>query len=69
MTLPNDINELQTKMRDAMRAHWKAFLIEGILLAVVGLAALLLPQLAGLAVAILLGWLPRLKITQTSETG
>ncbi len=57
MTLPNDLNELQTKMRDAMRAHWKAFLIEGILLAVMGLAALLLPQLAGLAVAILLGWL------------
>ena len=57
MTLPNDLNELQTKMRDAMRAHWKAFLVEGILLAVMGLAALLLPQLAGLAVAILLGWL------------
>jgi uncharacterized membrane protein HdeD (DUF308 family) len=57
MTLPSDLNELQTKMRDAMRAHWKAFLVEGILLAVMGLAALLLPQLAGLAVAILLGWL------------
>src|SRR3954467_13900189 len=57
MTLPNNLNELQTKMRDAMRAHWKAFLVEGILLAVMGLAALLLPQLAGLAVAILLGWL------------
>src|SRR5215471_15968382 len=57
MTLPHDLNELQLKMRDAMRAHWKAFLVEGILLAVMGLAALLLPQLAGLAVAILLGWL------------
>ncbi len=57
MTLPHDLNELQAKMRDAMRTHWKAFLVEGILLAVMGLAALLLPQLAGLAVAILLGWL------------
>src|SRR3954469_6158986 len=57
MTLAHDLNELQTKMRDAMRAHWKAFLVEGVLLAVMGLAALLLPQLAGLAVAILLGWL------------
>src|SRR5215470_15666715 len=57
MTLPHDLNELQTRMRDAMRAHWKAFLVEGILLAVMGLAAVLLPQLAGLAVTILLGWL------------
>ena len=57
MTLPNDLSELRAKMRDAMRAHWRAFLIEGILLAVMGLAALILPQLAGLAVTILLGWL------------
>lgn len=57
MTLPHDLNELQARMRDAMRAHWKVFLFEGILLAVMGLAALILPQLAGLAVTILLGWL------------
>jgi uncharacterized membrane protein HdeD (DUF308 family) len=50
MTLPHDINELQARMREAMRTHWKVFLFEGILLAVMGLAALILPQLAGLAV-------------------
>src|SRR5882724_4171123 len=57
MTLPHDLSELQAKMRDAMRAHWKAFLVEGILLAVMGLAALIVPQVASLAVTILLGWL------------
>src|SRR2546421_7845567 len=57
MTLPHDLSELQARMRDAMRAHWKAFLLEGILLAVMGLAALILPQVASLAVTILLGWL------------
>ena len=57
MTLPHDLGELQAKMRDTMRAHWKAFLIEGILLAVMGLAALIVPPLASLAVTILLGWL------------
>src|SRR5438128_6287949 len=57
MTLPHDLHELQTRMRDAMRAHWKAFLFEGILLAVMGLAALIVPQVASLAVRILLGWL------------
>ncbi|HEY0851837.1 MAG TPA: HdeD family acid-resistance protein [Bradyrhizobium sp.] len=57
MTLPHDLNELQAKMREAVRAHWRAFLVEGILLAVMGFAAVIVPQVASLAVAILLGWL------------
>ena len=57
MTLPQNLEELQARMREAVLQHWKAFLIEGILLAVLGLAAIVLPQLAGLAVTILLGWL------------
>ncbi len=57
MTLPHDLDELQTKMREAVRRNWKAFLVEGILLAVMGVAAIVLPQIAGLAVTILLGWL------------
>jgi uncharacterized membrane protein HdeD (DUF308 family) len=57
MSLPHDLGELQARMREAMRAHWKAFLAEGILLAVMGLAALIVPQFASLAVTILLGWL------------
>jgi uncharacterized membrane protein HdeD (DUF308 family) len=57
MTLPQNLEELQARMREAVRQHWKAFLIEGILLAVLGLAAIVLPQLAGLAVTIMLGWL------------
>ena len=57
MTLPHDIGELQEKMRDAVRAHWKAFLFEGIVLAVLGLAAMIVPPLASLAVTIFLGWM------------
>ena len=57
MTLPHDFTELQAKMRDAMRAHWKAFLFEGILLAVLGLAAMIVPPMASLAVTIFLGWM------------
>ena len=57
MTLPDGLNELQSKMRAAVREHWKAFLIEGILLAVLGLAAMIVPPLAGLAVTIFLGWM------------
>src|SRR6202035_3043669 len=55
--MTHDTAELPTKMRDAVRAHWKAFLIEGILLVVFGLAAIIVPPAASLAVTILLGWL------------
>jgi uncharacterized membrane protein HdeD (DUF308 family) len=44
-------------MSAAVRAHWKAFLVEGILLVVLGLAAMILPPLASLAVTIFLGWM------------
>jgi uncharacterized membrane protein HdeD (DUF308 family) len=57
MTLPNEINKLQSNMRAAVKAHWKAFLFEGILLAVLGLAAMIVPPLASLAVTIFLGWM------------
>ncbi|MEA2829619.1 MAG: hypothetical protein QOF22_367 [Bradyrhizobium sp.] len=57
MTLPQDITSLQSEMSAAVRAHWKAFLIEGILLVILGLAAMIVPPLASLAVTIFLGWM------------
>jgi len=55
--LPKDIAKLQSEMSAAVKAHWKAFLFEGILLALLGLAAMIVPPLASLAVAIFLGWM------------
>jgi uncharacterized membrane protein HdeD (DUF308 family) len=57
MTLPHDIGKLRSEMSAAVRAHWKAFLFEGILLAILGLAAMIVPPLASLAVTIFLGWM------------
>ena len=57
MTLNQDIPALQAKMSAAVREHWKAFLIEGIVLSVLGLAAMILPPLASVAVTIFLGWM------------
>ncbi|NUR13817.1 MAG: HdeD family acid-resistance protein [Bradyrhizobium sp.] len=57
MTSPEDFSRLQSVMSQAVKAHWKAFLFEGILLAVLGIAALILPPLASLAIAIFLGWM------------
>lgn len=57
MTLPQDTGDLPSKMHAAVHANWKAFLIEGILLAILGLAAMILPPLASLAVTVFLGWM------------
>jgi uncharacterized membrane protein HdeD (DUF308 family) len=57
MTIPQDITKLQSEVSAAVREHWKAFLIEGILLVILGLAAMIVPPLASLAVTIFLGWM------------
>ena len=61
MSLPpdagNEIKKLQSRVQAAVREHWKAFLFEGILLAVLGLAAMIVPPLASLAVTIFVGWM------------
>src|SRR6202521_1399668 len=57
MTVPQDITKLQTEVSAAVREHWKAFLFEGILLVILGLAAMIVPPLASLAVTIFLGWM------------
>lgn len=41
----------------AIRGHWKFFLIEGVILVVLGVLAIAVPMVAGLAVTILFGWL------------
>ena len=57
MTLPHDFDKLQSRMSAAVKAHWKAFLFEGILLAILGIAAMIVPPLASLAITIFLGWM------------
>ncbi|WGS17505.1 MULTISPECIES: HdeD family acid-resistance protein [unclassified Bradyrhizobium] len=57
MTLPNDLDKLRSEMSAAVKRHWKAFLFEGILLVILGIAALIVPPLASLAVTIFLGWM------------
>ena len=54
---PPDLGKLQSQMNATVKAHWKAFLFEGIVLALLGLAAMIVPPLASLAVTIFLGWM------------
>lgn len=48
---------LAAALRKTMHEHWRLLLTEGIILVVLGAAAILVPPLAGLAVTIFLGWL------------
>ncbi|ABE63090.1 conserved hypothetical protein [Nitrobacter hamburgensis X14] len=58
MTTPSqDLDRLQLKVSTEVRKHWKAFLFEGIVLVILGLAAMIVPPLASFAVTIFLGWL------------
>jgi uncharacterized membrane protein HdeD (DUF308 family) len=45
------------KVASMVSEHWKLFLVEGILLVVLGLLAVAVPVIAGLTVAIVFGWL------------
>jgi uncharacterized membrane protein HdeD (DUF308 family) len=54
--MPN-MSELRSRLSQAVREHWKLFLIEGIILVILGILAILVPPLATIAVTILIGWL------------
>jgi uncharacterized membrane protein HdeD (DUF308 family) len=53
----SDINEVQRAITQSIREHWVLFLVEGIVLVVLGILAIVVPVVATLAVAIFLGWL------------
>ena len=40
-----------------MRDHWRLFLVEGIAVSILGLAAIIVPPIAGLFATVILGWL------------
>jgi uncharacterized membrane protein HdeD (DUF308 family) len=50
-------DSLTTRFQAAVRRHWAMYLIEGVVLLVLGGAAIVVPPLATLAVTIFLGWL------------
>jgi uncharacterized membrane protein HdeD (DUF308 family) len=52
-----DIEQVQAAMVTSLHEHWRLFLIEGIILVVLGLAAIVIPPIATLAVELLFGWL------------
>jgi uncharacterized membrane protein HdeD (DUF308 family) len=54
---PVDPNEVRAAVAGALREHSTFFLVEGIILLVLGVVAILLPPLATIAVTIIFGWI------------
>jgi uncharacterized membrane protein HdeD (DUF308 family) len=54
---PSDTERLERRFASALHENWHLLLIEGIILALLGAAAIVVPQVATLAVTILLSWL------------
>jgi uncharacterized membrane protein HdeD (DUF308 family) len=51
-----DIAKIQQAVEKSLHEHWGLFLAEGIVLLILGAAAILIPPLATVAVTIILGW-------------
>jgi len=54
---PSATSQGSDSLARSIRDHWGVFLIEGIVLTVLGLAAMIVPPLAGLVATVFLGWL------------
>lgn len=52
-----DPSDLQRAVVSAIHEHWVLFLVEGIVLVILGALAILVPPLATITVTILIGWL------------
>jgi uncharacterized membrane protein HdeD (DUF308 family) len=49
--------DLQRSVASAIHAHWQLFLVEGVVLIVLGIAAIIVPVIATLAFTLVIGWL------------
>ena len=49
--------DLIAGLNKSLHQHWRVYLVEGIILLLLGVAAIVVPPLAGIGITILLGWL------------
>ncbi|QXX74998.1 HdeD family acid-resistance protein [Methylovirgula sp. HY1] len=54
---PSANSEVPPTLAKSLHDHWGVFLAEGIILILLGLAAIVVPLIAGLAATVFLGWL------------
>jgi uncharacterized membrane protein HdeD (DUF308 family) len=51
------LDTLQARIAKSLHAHWQLFLTEGIVLLILGILAVVIPQVATIATAVFIGWL------------
>ncbi|MEM7172058.1 MAG: HdeD family acid-resistance protein [Pseudomonadota bacterium] len=52
-----DLEAMRSKMEEAFRENWKSFVLQGVILFLLGLIAVAVPAASTIAIELLLGWL------------
>lgn len=52
-----DLEKLRRRLAAEVHAHWKVFLLQGIVMMALGVLAIALPEISTLAIEIIIGWL------------
>lgn len=52
-----DLQQIQHKIQEHLRTHWRLFLIEGGIFTLLGISAIVIPQFFSVVMVIFLGWL------------
>ncbi|MGZ5050210.1 MAG: HdeD family acid-resistance protein [Methylobacter sp.] len=55
--IDTELQRIQQQMKQHLQSHWRLFLAEGIFFMVLGVFAILIPQLFTVAAVVFLGWL------------
>jgi uncharacterized membrane protein HdeD (DUF308 family) len=56
-TINPNVGDIQSSVRETFQAHWRLFLVQGVIMIVLGALAVAVPALATIAVDIYVGWL------------
>ena len=57
MAMNQPAGDFGQSVRKAIHAHWGLFLFEGIMLVILGIAAIIVPEIATLAFTLVIGWI------------
>lgn len=56
-TIATELAHVQQKMLEYLQAHWRLFLIEGIIFILLGFSAIVVPQFFTVVIVLFLGWI------------
>ena len=57
MTYSNSPAEMRRGIEETMQAHWALFLVQGVIMMILGVLAVIWPQVSTLAVDVYIGWM------------